>query len=150
MLQVVHTTCSQDKQLGQSSSEIQFSTISGDVLPTPSLFIVCFAMRPCWALEFRSHAATFTGSRLLLVTTVHVRACVGWQMLAGQRCQQDINTCLLERKCYCKQEHEDEPSNETPDSPRSILEAEHKSLAELLAKGLCELSRSASLGLPGE
>ena len=64
---------------GQSSSEIQFLAISQNVLPTPSLFIVRFVMRQCSALEFRSHALTFSGNRRLLVTTVHFGACTGWK-----------------------------------------------------------------------
>ena len=62
---------------GQSSSEIQFPAISRNVLP--SLFIVRFVMRQCSALEFRSHALTFSGNRRLLVTTVHFGACTGWK-----------------------------------------------------------------------
>ena len=60
---------------GQSSSEIQFPAISRNVLP--SLFIVRFVMRQCSALEFRSHALTFSGNRRLLVTTVHFGALHG-------------------------------------------------------------------------
>jgi len=64
---------------GHSSSEIQFPAISQNVLPTPSLFIVRFVMRQCSALEFRSHALTFSGNQRLLVTTVHFGACTGWK-----------------------------------------------------------------------
>ena len=74
MLQVVDTTSSQDK-LGQSSAEFQSPAISQNAPPTPGLFIARFVMRQCSALEFRSHAATFSGKRRLLVTTVHLGAC---------------------------------------------------------------------------
>ena len=66
----------------------------------PSLFIVRFVMTRCTALEFRSQAVTFAGNRLLLVTTVQIGACVGWQ-------DKDV-TKTSPRKCHCKQEHEDE------------------------------------------
>jgi len=36
-------------------------------------------MRQCSALEFRSHAVTFSDNRRLLVTTVHFGACTGWK-----------------------------------------------------------------------
>jgi len=66
----------------------------------PGLFIVRFVMTRCTALEFRSQAVTFAGNRLLLVTTVQIGACVGWQ-------DKDV-TKTSPRKCHCKQEHEDE------------------------------------------